>query len=138
MITSIKSSIGIITHQGHISKVNENAYSVTQWVSEWLSSLLERLVALKTETFWFNAWLAELLKNKLRRIRKLSLWKHTSLNIKMLVIQKYTFRNYCSFILQLKVVPKSGSLYKWDYTLLTVHKWGFINISYSFIYTNFI
>ena len=28
-ITSVKSSIGIITHQGHISKVNANVHSVT-------------------------------------------------------------------------------------------------------------
>ena len=29
-ITSIKSSIGIFTHQGHMSKVNANAYSVSK------------------------------------------------------------------------------------------------------------
>ena len=32
-VTSVKSSIGILTHQGHISKVNENAHSLTQLVS---------------------------------------------------------------------------------------------------------
>ena len=32
-ITSVKSSIGILTHQGHINKVNENAHSVTHSVT---------------------------------------------------------------------------------------------------------
>ena len=45
-VASVKSSKGILTHQGHISKVNENVHSVSQYVSEWLSSLLERLVTL--------------------------------------------------------------------------------------------
>ena len=54
-ITSVKFSIGIITHQGHISKVNANDHSVTQWLSEWLSSLLERLVTLKIYILGTNA-----------------------------------------------------------------------------------
>ena len=32
-VTSVKSSIGILTHQGHISKVNANAYSVSKSVT---------------------------------------------------------------------------------------------------------
>ena len=39
-ITSVKSSIGIITHQGHISQVNANDQSVTHSVSKSHSSLL--------------------------------------------------------------------------------------------------
>ena len=38
-VTSFKTSIGVITHQGHISQVSANAYGRT--------SLLERLVTLK-------------------------------------------------------------------------------------------
>ena len=33
-ITSVKSSKGIITHQGHISKVNANDQLVTQLVTQ--------------------------------------------------------------------------------------------------------
>ena len=40
------SCIGIITHQGHISQVNANAYSVTHSLTQSLSSLLERRVTL--------------------------------------------------------------------------------------------
>ena len=43
-VTSVKSSIGIITHKGHISQVSANDYSV----SEGRLSLLERLVTLKS------------------------------------------------------------------------------------------
>ena len=32
-ITPVKSSIGILTHQGHISKVNANAYSLSHSVT---------------------------------------------------------------------------------------------------------
>ena len=32
-VASVKSSIGIFTHQGYISKVNANAYSVSQLVT---------------------------------------------------------------------------------------------------------
>ena len=32
-VVSVKSSIGIITHQGHISKVNENAHSLSDSVT---------------------------------------------------------------------------------------------------------
>ena len=39
-IRSVKSSIGIITHQGHISKVNANAHSVTQLLSYSVSKLV--------------------------------------------------------------------------------------------------
>ena len=53
-ITSVKSSIGIITHQGHISKVSANAEWLTQSLSEWLSSLLERLVTLKKTFPWLT------------------------------------------------------------------------------------
>ena len=41
-ITSVKSSIGIITHQGHISKVNANALSVTQSVSDSVTLITSR------------------------------------------------------------------------------------------------
>ena len=41
-VTSVKSSLGIITHQGHISQVSAKV-SMTQWST----SLLERLVTLK-------------------------------------------------------------------------------------------
>ena len=54
-ITSVKSSIGIITHQGHISKVNANAHSG----SESHSSLLERLVTLKTSIPNHPGWWQE-------------------------------------------------------------------------------
>ena len=33
-VIRIRSSMGILTHQGHISKVNENAYSVSDSVSK--------------------------------------------------------------------------------------------------------
>ena len=49
-VTSVKSLICILTHQGHISKVNANAHSVSKWVSKWLLSLLERPVTLKSGT----------------------------------------------------------------------------------------
>ena len=49
-VASVKSSIGIFTHQGYISKVNANDHSVSYSVSKWLSSLLERLVTLKKKT----------------------------------------------------------------------------------------
>ena len=45
-ITSVKSSMGIITHQGHISQVNTNDQSVTLKPT----SLLERIVTLKIES----------------------------------------------------------------------------------------
>ena len=50
--TSVKSSVGIITHQSHISQVSANAYVRTYS----LPSLLERLVTLKSGLcFWFRA-----------------------------------------------------------------------------------
>ena len=33
-VASVKSSIGILTHQGHISKVNANAHSLSNSVSD--------------------------------------------------------------------------------------------------------
>ena len=36
-VTSVKSLIGILTHQGHISKVNTNAEWLSKWVSKWVS-----------------------------------------------------------------------------------------------------
>ena len=81
-ITSVKSSIGIITHQGHISKVNANV----QWVSQWLSSLLERLVTLNIcmntlqEDEWRKNCKNNILQNKERMARKESnVWKNIAL-----------------------------------------------------------
>ena len=39
-VASVKSSIGIFTHQGHISKVNANAQLISKLVSENLVCLL--------------------------------------------------------------------------------------------------
>ena len=48
-VTSVKSPVGIITHQRHISQVSANDHSLTQSVTNWPTSLLERLVTLKRE-----------------------------------------------------------------------------------------
>ena len=41
-ITSVTSSIGIFTHQGHISKVNENVHSVTQSLTHSVTLITSR------------------------------------------------------------------------------------------------
>ena len=56
-VTSVKSSIGIITHQGHISQVSANDHWVSKWVSNWRLSLLERLVTLKMGKGYEKLWI---------------------------------------------------------------------------------
>ena len=93
-ITSVKSSIGIITHQGHISQVNANDYPVSESVSQSVT---------------FITSIASCDANHISGGRVSSCWQLSSFAIlEQWNIQRYVDVNYGSLILNLVTKTVAG------------------------------